>query len=236
MAGRAKRPAPRSVGRCRRGSQQGRCGADGEVRGGAGTASESLALAGAFTASWGTDRGAPLQPENTAVIAVMIANLRNIASLRIPSACAADLGSFPYNGPGRSESGEPSRQRGATAQPESSRRARRAGRVRRGRRDRRPVGIVAVRSPHDAPFALRSHGAKVTFVVTLSPEPVPTGPGPFEAPHQLFVALTLNVLRLSTPNAVLPVRRFRFATTAPAAATPAVPTSRRRRCCADCSQ
>jgi hypothetical protein len=42
-----------------------------------------------------------------------------------------------------------------------------------------------------ARFELLRNGVKLTFVLTGSPEPGPTGPGPFAAPHQLQVALTL---------------------------------------------
>src|SRR6267142_2599299 len=50
-----------------------------------------------------------------------------------------------------------------------------------------------------------NQGVKSTLRLTLSPEPEPTGPGPFEAPHQLHVASRTPIWPFLTPNTVLPV-------------------------------
>ena len=46
-----------------------------------------------------------------------------------------------------------------------------------------------------------SHGRKVTSVVTVSPDPGPTGPGPVDDPHQLQVAPTRWLLEFFKPAA-----------------------------------
>src|SRR5438045_4519638 len=53
--------------------------------------------------------------------------------------------------------------------------------------------------------AAMSQGLYVTFVLTLSPEPVPTGPGPLAAPHQLQVASRTPLWPFLTPKFALPV-------------------------------
>src|SRR5438270_4887260 len=60
-----------------------------------------------------------------------------------------------------------------------------------------------------------SQGLYATLVLTLSPEPGPTGPGPLAAPHQLHVPLTEppEVGSLKTPKTVLPVIEFLWAAT-----------------------
>jgi hypothetical protein len=56
---------------------------------------------------------------------------------------------------------------------------------------------VPVQAPPGA--SAMSHMMNVTFFDTRSPEPVPTGPGPFAAPHQLHVALSVPVVVLLPP-------------------------------------
>src|SRR5256885_16965607 len=48
-----------------------------------------------------------------------------------------------------------------------------------------------------------SQGVKSTFVLTLSPEPGPTGPGPSAAPHQLHSASRTPIWPFLTPKLVL---------------------------------
>src|ERR1019366_5920641 len=57
-----------------------------------------------------------------------------------------------------------------------------------------------------------NHGAKVTLVLTLLPEPGPTRPGPLVAPHQLQVPLATieAVFTLLMPKALFPERLLRL--------------------------
>src|SRR6266850_3045213 len=67
-------------------------------------------------------------------------------------------------------------------------------------------GVEGAPPRHFPPGAgAMSQGVKFTLVLTLSPEPEPTGPGPFEAPHQLHVASRTPIWPFLTPNTVLPV-------------------------------
>src|SRR3990167_1974320 len=76
------------------------------------------------------------------------------------------------------------------------------------------VTVTSGKGPSHGPFTrsdVVSHGWKVTFVLTESPVPGPTGPGPLTAPHQLHVASKLEALGLLTP-AAFPVIALRKAT------------------------
>src|SRR2546426_7259291 len=55
-----------------------------------------------------------------------------------------------------------------------------------------------------------SQGVKSTFVLTLSPVPGPTGPGPLASPHQLQVASRVPLWPFLAPNTVLRVMLFRL--------------------------